>query len=48
MVNYDNITKSFSKFFDQDILQAVLDSKVDIKTFEALKVDKISRSELKY
>ncbi len=48
MVEYDQITKSFQKFFDQDTLQGVLDSKVDCKAFDAVKVDKVSRQELQF
>ncbi len=33
MSQYDQITKSFSKFFNQDILQDILESKVDFKDF---------------
>ena len=46
MVKYDKVTKSFSRFFDSDILQAVLDSKVDVKEFKKVSESKVSNEKM--
>jgi len=46
MTNYEEVTRQFSKFFSQDVLQGVLDSKVDVKVFKRENDDKVSKWEL--
>lgn len=47
MTDYEAVTRQFSKFFSQDILQGVLDSKVDVQVFKRETDDKVSKWELK-
>ena len=46
MTDYEAVTRQFSKFFSQDVLQGVLDSKVDVKVFRRENDEKVSKWEL--
>jgi hypothetical protein len=46
MTDYEAVTRQFSKFFSQDVLQGVLDSKVDVEAFRKESNDKVSKWEL--
>ena len=46
MTDYEAVTRQFSKFFSQDVLQGVLDSKVDVQVFKRENDEKVSKSEL--
>ena len=46
MTDYEAVTRQFSKFFSQDVLQGVLDSKVDVQVFKRENDDKVSKWEL--
>lgn len=46
MTDYEAVTRQFSKFFSQDVLQGVLDSKVDVQVFKRENDEKVSKWEL--
>jgi len=46
MASYEEITKKFNKFFSQDVLSGLLNSKVDVKEMQKFREEKVSKSEL--
>jgi hypothetical protein len=44
---YEKVERSFSKYFNTEDLDSIMDSKVDIEMLNEVKQDKASRDELK-